>query len=93
MRVHVEAGSVLEAAARGMDEIRKVGGRPSDLEVTQHSEARLDDQPGSIAELGIKARERRQRRLAVDQATSSEFFEADLNIGRLRYPVHCHGTR
>ena len=36
MRVHVEAGSVLEAAARGMDEIRKAGGRPSELEITQH---------------------------------------------------------
>lgn len=33
---HVEAGSVLEAAARGMEEIRKAGGRPSELEITQH---------------------------------------------------------
>ena len=33
---HVEAGSVLEAAARGMEEIRRSGGRPSELEITQH---------------------------------------------------------
>jgi hypothetical protein len=36
MTFHVEAGSVLEAAARGMEEIRKAGGRPSELEITQH---------------------------------------------------------
>jgi hypothetical protein len=36
MTVHVEAGSVLEAAARGMEEIRNAGGRPSELEITQH---------------------------------------------------------
>jgi len=32
----VEAGSVLEAAARGMEEIRMAGGQPSELEITQH---------------------------------------------------------
>lgn len=36
LRVHVEAGSLLEAAARGMEEIRKAGGKPSELEITQH---------------------------------------------------------
>jgi len=36
MTFHVEAGSVLEAAARGMEEIRKAGGRPSELKITQH---------------------------------------------------------
>jgi hypothetical protein len=36
LRVHVEAGSVLEAAARGMEEIRRAEGKPSELEITQH---------------------------------------------------------
>jgi hypothetical protein len=36
LSVHVEAGSVLEAAARGMDEIKRAGGRPSALEITLH---------------------------------------------------------
>jgi hypothetical protein len=34
--VIVEAASVYEAGARAMDEIRKVGGRPSELQITMH---------------------------------------------------------
>jgi hypothetical protein len=36
LNVHVEAGSMLEAAARGMAEISRSGGRPSELEITMH---------------------------------------------------------
>jgi hypothetical protein len=36
LRVHVEAGSLFEAAARGMEQIMIAGGQPSELEVTQH---------------------------------------------------------
>lgn len=36
LSVHVEAQTMLEAAARGMAEISRSGGRPSELEVTLH---------------------------------------------------------
>jgi hypothetical protein len=36
LSVHVEAGSMLEAAARGMDALSRSGGRPSELEITMH---------------------------------------------------------
>ena len=36
LAVHVEAETMLEAAARGMAQIKRAGGRPSPLEVTLH---------------------------------------------------------
>jgi hypothetical protein len=36
LSVHGETGSMLEAAASGMDQISRSGGRPSELEITMH---------------------------------------------------------